>query len=130
MSFISILAGIGRGIVNAGEKALGIAATVVSVTQPFVAILGPEAAAIDGVVVKAITGAEMLITTAQAGVARKATATQIVEAELPNVQALIASYGSGFMIPQAELSALIDASVAAKNALAAFVAAAKPKPKP
>jgi hypothetical protein len=127
MSFLSVLAGIGRRVVSVAEKGLGVVSTVAAITQPFVAILGPEASAIDGVIVNAIGGAEMLISTAQAGAVKKQTATQIVYAELPNVQALVTAFGSGFVIPQAELSALIDASVSAKNALAVFLAAVKPK---
>jgi hypothetical protein len=129
MSFISVLKSIGRGI----ETVVGVSATVVTtvtgVAEPFVAEFSPPAAALLMLVNKATGAAEMLITGVQQGVAKKQTALQIIEAELPNVQAIVAQFGSGFVIPQAELSALIDASVAEKNALAAFVAAVKPKPK-
>lgn len=127
MSFKSILAGIGREI----EKVVGVGAEVVSVAtttvEPFVSMLNPAAGAILGVVGKATAAVEATITGIQQGVVKKQTATQIITAELPNVQALISAFGSGFQIPQAELSTLVDASVAVNNAIAAFVAAVKPK---
>lgn len=127
MSFLSIFSTIGRGI----EKVVGVGASVVATAsaaaEPFVAALNPAAGAILDRVTKISATVESLITGAQQGIAKKQTATEIITAELPNVQELIASFGSGFTIPTLELSTLIDATVAEKNALAAFIAAVKPK---
>lgn len=129
MSFISVFKSIGRGI----EKVVGVGAAVVTtaitVAEPFVAELNPAAGAVLDLVGKATATVESIITGAAQGIQKKQTATEIITAELPNVQAILAEFGVGFVIPTAELSALIDASVAEKNALAAFVAAVKPKAK-
>ena len=126
MSFVSVFKAIGRGI----EKVVGVGATVVTaginVAEPFVAELNPAAGAILDLVGKATASVESIVTGVQQGIAKKQAATDIITAELPNVQAIISEFGSGFQIPTAELSTLIDASVAEKNALAAFVAAVKP----
>jgi hypothetical protein len=125
MSFLSIFKTIGVDI----EKVVGEGAVVVSgvvtVAEPFVAELNPGAGAILDLVGKATAAAEALITGVQSGQAKQQTAIQIIEAQLPNVQAIISAFGTSFQIPQPQLVTLINASVAQANALEAVISAVK-----
>ena len=123
MSFISIIKGIGKGI----EKVAGVAGTVaepvIQLATPFVTILNPAAGAILGKIGTLIAGMETMVTSAQSGALKKQTVAQIAVAEIPQLAEVINQFGPNVKIPQAELSAAIDASVANYNAIAALVAA-------
>ena len=123
MSFISIIKGIGKGL----EKVAGVAGTVaepvIQLATPFVTILNPAAGAILGKIGTLIAGMETMVTSAQSGALKKQTVAQIAVAEIPQLAEVINQFGPNVKIPQAELSAAIDASVAGYNAIAALVAA-------
>lgn len=106
MSFLSVLKSIGHVVT-------GVAATATAFSPAIgaVPVAGPIAVTILG----AITAAEGLITTASQGAAKKAVVTAVVNAQHTDVN-------------QTQLSATIDAIVAAMNALQASLAGAPVAP--
>lgn len=124
-SFLSIIKSIGKGI----EKVVGVgaevASTVINVADPIVTTLNPVAGALLGKIGTVVAGVETLITTAQAGAAKKQTAEQILIAELPNLQAIISEFGSGATIDQTAVGNAIDAVTNAYNAINALVLSIK-----
>ena len=123
MSFISIIKGIGKGIEKVAGVAGSVAEPVIQLATPFVTILNPAAGAILGKIGTLIAGMETMVTSAQSGALKKQTVAQIAVAEIPQLAEVINQFGPNVKIPQAELSAAIDASVANYNAIAALVAA-------
>ena len=123
MSFISIIKGIGKGIEKVAGVAGSVAEPVIQLATPFVTILYPAAGAILGKIGTLIAGMETMVTSAQSGALKKQTVAQIAVAEIPQLAEIINQFGPNVKIPQAELSAAIDASVANYNAIAALVAA-------
>lgn len=123
MSFISIIKGIGKGIEKVAGVAGSVAEPVIQLATPFVTILNPAAGAILGKIGTLIAGMETMVTSAQSGALKKQTVAQIAVAEIPQLAEVINQFGPNVKIPQAELSAAIDASVAGYNAIAALVAA-------
>jgi hypothetical protein len=123
MSFISIIKGIGKGIEKVAGVAGSVAEPVIQLATPFVTILNPAAGAILGKIGTLIAGMETMVTSAQSGALKKQTVAQIAVAEIPQLAEIINQFGPNVKIPQAELSAAIDASVANYNAIAALVTA-------
>ena len=123
MSFISIIKGISKGIEKVAGVAGSVAEPVIQLATPFVTILNPAAGAILGKIGSLVAGMETMVTTAQSGALKKQTVTQIAVAEIPQLAEIINQFGPNVKIPQAELSAVIDASVANYNAIAALVTA-------
>ena len=123
MSFISIIKGIGKGIEKVAGVAGSVAEPVIQLATPFVTILNPAAGAILGKIGTLIAGMETMVTSAQSGALKKQTVAQIAVAEIPQLAEVINQFGPNVKIPQAELSAAIDASVANYNAIAALVTA-------
>ena len=123
MSFISIIKGIGKGIEKVAGVAGSVAEPVIQLATPFVTILNPAAGAILGKIGTLVAGMETMVTSAQSGALKKQTVAQIAVAEIPQLAEIINQFGPNVKIPQAELSAAIDASVANYNAIAALVAA-------
>ena len=123
MSFISIIKGIGKGIEKVAGVAGSVAEPVIQLATPFVTILNPAAGAILGKIGTLIAGMETMVTSAQSGALKKQTVAQIAVAEIPQLAEVINQFGPNVKIPQAELSAAIDASVAGYNTIAALVAA-------
>ena len=83
----------------------------------------PCAGAILGKIGTLVAGMETMVTSAQSGALKKQTVAQIAVAEIPQLAEIINQFGPNVKIPQAELSAAIDASVANYNAIAALVTA-------
>jgi hypothetical protein len=100
-----------------------VAEPVIQLATPFVTILNPAAGAILGKIGSLVAGMETMVTTAQSGALKKQTVAQIAVAEIPQLAEIINQFGPNVKIPQAELSAAIDASVAGYNAIAALVTA-------
>ena len=123
MSFISIIKGIGKGIEKVAGVAGSVAEPVIQLATPFVTILNPAAGAILGKIGTLIAGMETMVTSAQSGALKKQTVAQIAVAEIPQLAEIINQFGPNVKIPEAELSAAIDASVANYNAIAALVTA-------
>ena len=123
MSFISIIKGIGKGIEKVAGVAGNVAEPIIQLATPFVTILNPAAGAILGKIGTLIAGMETMVTSAQSGALKKQTVAQIAVAEIPQLAEIINQFGPNVKIPQAELSAAIDASVANYNAIAALVTA-------
>ena len=123
MSFITIIKGIGKGIEKVAGVAGSVAEPVIQLATPFVTILNPAAGAILGKIGTLIAGMETMVTSAQSGALKKQTVAQIAVAEIPQLAEIINQFGPNVKIPQAELSAAIDASVANYNAIAALVTA-------
>jgi hypothetical protein len=123
MSFISIIKGIGKGIEKVAGVAGSVAEPVIQLATPFVTILNPAASAILGKIGTLVAGMETMVTSAQSGALKKQTVAQIAVAEIPQLAEIINQFGPNVKIPQAELSAAIDASVANYNAIAALVTA-------
>ena len=123
MSFISIIKGIGKGIEKVAGVAGSVAEPVIQLATPFVTILNPAAGAILGKIGTLVAGMETMVTSAQSGALKKQTVAQIAVAEIPQLAEIINQFGPNVKIPQAELSAAIDASVANYNAIAALVTA-------
>ena len=123
MSFISIIKGIGKGIEKVAGVAGSVAEPVIQLATPFVTILNPAAGAILGKIGTLIAGMETMVTSAQSGALKKQTVAQIAVVEIPQLAEIINQFGPNVKIPQAELSAAIDASVANYNAIAALVTA-------
>jgi hypothetical protein len=71
-----------------------------------------------------------MVTVAKQGTVKKQAVTQIAMSELPQLQAVIDQFGANVQIPQAELSDLIDASVALYNKAALLTLAIEAKNKP
>lgn len=116
-------------IFTGAEKVVEVAAPVLATIDPLVGLINPAAKAIMDKITHVTVSTESMIQTAQAGALKKQTVTQILEAELPQLQDVITQLGSGLTIPTAELSAAIDASVAAENAIAKLVEALKAQQK-
>ena len=123
MSFISIIKGIGKGIEKVAGVAGSVAEPVIQLATPFVTILNPAAGAILGKIGTLVAGMETMVTSAQSGALKKQTVAQIAVAEIPQLAEIINQFGPNVKIPQAELSAAIDVSVANYNAIAALVTA-------
>ena len=123
MSFISIIKGIGKGIEKVAGVAGSVAEPVIQLATPFVTILNPAAGTILDKIGTLIAGMETMVTSAQSGALKKQTVAQIAVAEIPQLAEIINQFGPNVKIPQAELSAAIDASVANYNAIAALVTA-------
>lgn len=123
MSFISIIKGIGKGIEKVAGVAGSVAEPVIQPATPFVTILNPAAGAILGKIGTLIAGMETMVTSAQSGALKKQIVAQIAVAEIPQLAEIINQFGPNVKIPQAELSAAIDASVANYNAIASLVTA-------
>jgi hypothetical protein len=123
MSFISIIKGIGKDIEKVAGVAGSVTEPVIQLATPFVTILNPAAGAILGKISTLIAGMETMVTSAQSGALKKQTVAQIAVAEIPQLAEIINQFGPNVKIPQAELSAAIDASVANYNAIAALVTA-------
>ena len=123
MSFISIIKGIGKGIEKVAGVAVSVAEPVIQLATPFVTILNPAAGAILGKIGTLVAGMETMVTSAQSGALKKQTVAQIAVAEIPQLAEIINQFGPNVKIPQAELSAVIDASVASYNAIATLIAA-------
>jgi|GEM_PF-4240317 len=127
MSFVSIL----KKIAKDALIGVGVADQIAQVATPFIApMLSGPALAAEQAIAKGIHIAEASITTAQSGIAKKQTASAIAMSELPNAEAIVAEFGGNLKLtPEGEsaLSTAIDAAVAARNALALFIGALKPK---
>ena len=123
MSFISIIKGISKGIEKVAGVAGSVAEPVIQLATPFVTILNPAAGAILGKIGTLVAGMETMVTSAQSGALKKQTVAQIAVAEIPQLAEIINQFGPNVKIPEAELSAAIDASVANYNAIAALVTA-------
>jgi hypothetical protein len=117
MSFKSILKTVGVDFL----KGLGIADSVATVITPVLGpVLGPSASELLQLFLKGISGAEVLITGAQQGAAKKETAGTIITAEIPTLDSIIASLGSNVVVPanlQAAIGPGIDGAVALVNAI-------------
>lgn len=123
MSFISIINGICKSIVRVVDAVDKGVEPSLQLAVPLVTILNPAAGAILGKIGVLISGAEAMVTVADQGALKKQTVAQIAAVEIPQLDQVIAQFGSNVKVPQAELSAAIDASVANYNAIAALVAA-------
>ena len=118
MSFGAVLKTIGKDVL----KGLGVAAAVETTLGPILQVVLPAPiSAIAKIIDNAVMTAEATITTAQAGVAKKESVTQIIVDEIPNVEAIISTYGPNITYDKAKLSAAIDSVVAAKNAVTDLV---------
>ena len=120
MSFLTFLSKLGHG----AEKVASVAATVSSVVAPETALIGlisPAASAILNKVQSVTTGVESMVTTAQAGAAKKTAATTILAQELPQLQSVVSQFGTNVNVDSPELSTLIDAAVSQANFLNAFI---------
>jgi hypothetical protein len=124
-SFLSIIKSIGKGIEKVIGVGAGVASTVIADVDPIVTTLNPVAGALLGKIGTVVAGVETIITTAQAGAAKKQTAAQILDAELPELQAIITAFGSKATFDQTAVSNAIDAVTAAYNAIAALEASIK-----
>ena len=123
MSFLSIIKGIVKGIEKVASVAEKGVEPAIQLATPFVTILNPAAGAILDKVGTLIAGVETMVTTAKQGTLKKQTVAQIAIEEIPQIAEVVAQFGSNVKIPQAELSAVIDASVASYNAIATLIAA-------
>src|SRR5580658_5056986 len=104
MSFISVIEQIGTDVL----KGLGIFAGIAIAAAPIVTTFNPAAGTILGLVANTILQVEQLIPGQGKGAIKKPITTTIVQANLP----------AGSTLTPAQLSAMIDALVAAFNALA------------
>lgn len=125
MSFLSIIKSIGKGIEKVVGVGAAVASTVITEVDPIVTTLNPVAGALLGKIGTVVAGVETLITTAQAGAAKKQTAAQILESELPELQSIITAFGSKATFDQTAVSNAIDAVTGAYNAIAALEASIK-----
>ncbi len=123
MSFLSIIKGIGKGIEKVASVVEKGVEPAIQLATPFVTILNPAAGAILSKVGTLIAGVETMVTTAKQGTLKKQTVAQIAIEEIPQIAEVAAQFGPNVKIPQAELSAVIDASVASYNAIATLITA-------
>lgn len=126
MSFISVIKAIGKDALKVLGIGLTAANTIETAAEPIVLALDPAAGAILGKVQQVTASLEQMITTEQQGALKGQTAVQILQEEIPQLQAVITATGSGYQLPQAQAQALVNASVALYNALATVIAGFKP----
>src|SRR5271157_2378194 len=90
MSFGAILKMVGKDVL----KGLGIAASVEQTLGPILQVVLPAPiAAVTKIIDSAVMTAEATVTTVNAGVAKKESATQIIVDEIPNVESILSVYG-------------------------------------
>ena len=130
MSFLSVIKAIGKDALKVLGIGLTAATAVEAVVDPIVVTLDPAAGAILTLVQKVTASLEQMVQTAQQGALKSQTAVQILQAEIPQLQAVIAATGSGYQLPQAQAQALVNDSVALYNTLAAVLATFKPPATP
>ena len=112
MAFATIFGSVAPKVATA----VGIAGGIITVFDPPLGALVNKLGAI-------ITGVEGLYTTEKAGVAKKATVSQIALSEIPQLEEIVAQFGVNAKVPEAELGHAIDAFVAAYNSAGAFLKA-------
>ncbi len=125
MSFISVIKAIGKDALKVLGVGLTAASAVETASDPIVLALDPAAGAILGLAQKVTASLEQMVTTAQQGSVKQQSAVQILQAEIPQLQAVITAAGSGYQLPTAQATALVDGSVALYNTLATIIAGFK-----
>jgi hypothetical protein len=139
MGFITLFKHLGHDLKVAAPvvakdavEVVGVTDQIATVATPFlIPYLSGPALALETAIKKGCDIAEVAITTAQAGAAKKLTAGAIAASEIPNAEAIVAEFGKNLQLtPEAQtaLSAAIDAIVASRNTIAQLLAALKPAP--
>ena len=125
MSFKSILLKI-ESVVG---KVLGGVVAAEPTVETILPVFGPLAAGLGNLVFGVVNSVETLITGTEQGQAKKDSALAILQAQAPNLEALVSLIGKDVKLSPAQLNALgpiIDSGVAFANALAAFEASVTP----
>ena len=119
MSFKSILLKV-ESVVG---KVLGVVVTAEPEVESVLPIFGPLAATAGNLIFGVVNSVETLITGVDQGLAKKESAVAILQAQLPNLAAVVELIGKDAKLSPAQLNAIgpiVDAGVAFANALAAF----------
>src|SRR5579872_473422 len=107
MSFLSIFKTVGLDIL----KVAGVGLNVAQIAAPMVGfVMSPAASAILGKINAAVTGAELLIQGAQAGVAKNQSAVQIAISEIPTLEAVIQELGPGVQLDTGAVNDAVNAA--------------------
>ena len=117
---------------HAALKVLGVGLTVETAVEaavePVLIVLDPAAAAILAKVQVVVGSLEQMVTTAQQGTAKAESAVQILQQEIPALQAVITATGSGYQLPTAQAQALVNDAVQLYNTLNTVIQGFKPPP--
>ena len=128
MSFVSIIKAIGKDALKVLCVGLTVETAVEAAVEPVLIVLDPAAAAILAKVQVVVGSLEQMVTTAQQGTAKAESAVQILQQEIPALQAVITATGSGYQLPTAQAQALVNDAVQLYNTLNTVIQGFKPPP--
>ena len=128
MSFVSIIKAIGKDALKVLGVGLTVETAVEAAVEPVLIVLDPAAAAILAKVQVVVGSLEQMVTTAQQGTAKAESAVQILQQEIPALQAVITATGSGYQLPTAQAQALVNDAVQLYNTLNTVIQGFKPPP--
>lgn len=126
MSFVSIIKAIGKDALKVLGVGLTVETAVEAAVEPVLIVLDPAAAAILAKVQVVVGSLEQMVTTAQQGTAKAESAVQILQQEIPALQAVITATGSGYQLPTAQAQALVNDAVQLYNTLNTVIQGFKP----
>jgi hypothetical protein len=111
------------------SKVLGAVVIAEPEVQAILPVFGPLAAAVGNTVFGAVNSVETLITGVQQGQAKQQSALAILQAQIPNLQAVVNVIGKDAKLSPTALNAIspiVDAGVTFANALLNFQSAITP----